>query len=103
MESKIGFWAAFLFPVCVFSVGLAALLSSRDSYIDRPPQGSVVFHAFRVIWIALRSGFYLNAAKPSNQKVGSKFQVSWEDEFVEEIKTALAACKVFLFFPIYWV
>ncbi|RDW71679.1 hypothetical protein BP5796_07713 [Coleophoma crateriformis] len=79
LESKIGFWCAFLFPVCVFSLGFAALLSSRNSYINRPPHGSVVFHAFRVIWIGLRSGFDLDAARPSNQRAGRRFKVSWDD------------------------
>jgi POT family proton-dependent oligopeptide transporter len=51
----------------------------------------------------MRSGFKLDAAKSSFQTSEHRFTVSWSDEFVEEIKMALASCRVFLFFPIYWV
>ena len=78
-------------------------MSERKSYIDRPPRGSVVLHAFKIIWIGLRSGYKLDAAKSSFQRTERRFTVSWSDEFVDEIKIALASCRVFLFFPIYWV
>jgi POT family proton-dependent oligopeptide transporter len=103
LEAKIGFWSAYLFPVFVFGIGFVVLVSQRKNYVDRPPQGSVVIHAFRIIWIGVRSGFNLNAAKPSSQRTDRRFGIPWSDEFVEEIKVGLASCKVFLFFPIYWL
>lgn len=27
----------------------------------------------------------------------------WDDQFVDEVKRALVACRVFLLYPIYWV
>lgn len=46
----------------------------------------------------------IEAAKPSYQKGNSrKDKTPWNDLFIDEIKRALVACKVFLFFPIYWV
>ena len=46
----------------------------------------------------------LNAAKPSYQEeYGRRYATPWDDLFVEELKRALVACKVFAFFPIYWV
>jgi dipeptide/tripeptide permease len=103
LESKVGFWLAFLLPLLVFGMGLAVLVSERKSYIDRPPQGSVVLHALKIIWIAMRSGFNLDAAKSESPRSGRRLSLTWSDEFVEEIKIALASCRVFLFFPIYWV
>jgi POT family proton-dependent oligopeptide transporter len=103
LESKVGFWLAYLIPVCIFGIGFTILMWERKSYIDRPPLGSVVLQAFTIIWIGMRSGFKLDAAKSSSQRTDHRFTVSWSDEFVEEIKTALASCRVFLFFPIYWV
>jgi POT family proton-dependent oligopeptide transporter len=103
LESKVGFWLAYLLPLCIFGIGFTVLVSERKSYIDRPPSGSVVLHAFRIIWIGIRSGYQLDAAKASFQRTEHRFTVPWSDEFVEEIRVALASCKVFLFFPIYWV
>ena len=46
----------------------------------------------------------MDAAKPSYQaEYGRKYATPWNDIFVEEIKRALVACQVFVFFPIYWV
>jgi hypothetical protein len=103
LESHVGFWLAYLVPVCIFGIAFTVLVSERKSYIDRPPRGSAVLHAVKIIWIGMRSGFRLDAAKSSSQGPGYRFTISWSDEFVDEIKIALASCKVFLFFPIYWV
>ena len=103
LELKVGFWLAYLVPVCIFGIGFTVLVSERRSYIDRPPSGSVVLHAFRIIWIGIWSGHKLDAAKSSFQRTEHRFTVPWSDEFVEEIKVALASCRVFLFFPIYWM
>jgi POT family proton-dependent oligopeptide transporter len=103
LESKVGFWLAYLVPVCIFGAGFTILVSERKSYIDRPPQGSVVLDAFKILWTGIRNGFRLDAAKSSSQGAGNRFTSAWSDEFVDEIKIALASCKVFLFFPIYWV
>jgi POT family proton-dependent oligopeptide transporter len=44
------------------------------------------------------------AAKPSYQEeYGRKHKTPWNDLFIEEIKRALVACRVFVFYPIYWV
>ena len=46
----------------------------------------------------------IEAAKPSYQEeYGRKDKTPWNDLFVDEIKRALVACRVFLFYPIYWV
>jgi proton-dependent oligopeptide transporter, POT family len=103
VEARVGFWLAYLLPLCIFGIGFTILVSERKSYIDRPPRGSVVLHAFRIIWIGMSSGNKLDAAKSSFQRTAHRFSVPWSDEFVDEIKIALACCKVFLFFPIYWV
>ena len=99
----MGFWLAYLIPVFIFGIGFTILVSERRSYIDRPPRGSVIFHAFRIIWIGIWNRYNLDAAKSDFQRTEHRYTVAWSDEFVEEIKKALGACKVFLFFPIYWL
>jgi len=104
MELNIGFWSAYLLPLCMFVVGVITLVVGKKYYVVRPPRGSVVLHAFRAMWIGVRNKFNMNAAKPSYQsEYGRKHSTPWDDLFVEEIKRALVACKVFVFFPIYWI
>lgn len=44
------------------------------------------------------------AAKPSYQdERGRKYRTSWDDVYIDELKRGLAACRVFLFYPVYWV
>ena len=104
LELKVGFWSAFLLPFLMFCVGFFVLVSGKERYVIKPPQGGVIGHCFKALWIAARNRFDLDKAKPSLQGLGRrKYTITWDDKFVDELKTALVACKVFLFFPIYWV
>lgn len=104
LEKNVGFWSAYLLPLLMFVVGFSILLSGRKQYVVRPPKGSVVTNCFRALWIALMNKGNLNAAKPSYQEeYGRRYATPWDDLFIEELKRALVACKVFAFFPIYWV
>ncbi|KAI9738789.1 MAG: peptide transporter ptr2 [Cirrosporium novae-zelandiae] len=104
MELHIGFWSAYLLPMCMFFVGFGVLLLGKRFYIVRPPQGSIMGKAFRSMWIGAMNKFDMNAAKPSYQEeYGRKYDTPWDDHFIEEMKRALVACRVFVFYPIYWV
>lgn len=105
MEAHIGFWAAYLLPLLMFIVGFFVLVAGKSHYKLKPPQGSIIPKAFKVIWIALRHKGDFNAAKPEYRQEFSSntAAVQWDGVFVEEVKRALTACKVFAFFPIYWV
>ena len=61
----MGFWLAYLLPFLMFFTGVGALIAGRKKYIRRPPEGSVLPNAFRVIGIGIRYRS-LEAAKPSN-------------------------------------
>lgn len=89
LEHKVGFWAAYVLPLCSFFVALIVAISGRKQYILRKPQGSIVLNALKAIGIAMRNGWKLDAAKPA-QRAG----VVWDDQFIEELKRALVACKV---------
>lgn len=104
MERNIDFWAAYTLPACMFVVGLAVLVFGKKVYVVRPPQGSVVMNAFKVLFIAIRHKGKLDAAKPSMAaEYGAKNALAWDDQFVDELKRALVAMRVFCFYPIYWV
>lgn len=103
MERFVGFWSAYLLCFCMFLVALAVLVLGRKTYVVRPPQGSIITDAFKAIGIMIKNR-NLDAAKPSWRAVnGRGGSVPWSDHFVEELKRALRACKVFTFYPIFWV
>ncbi|KAE8361010.1 POT peptide transporter [Aspergillus caelatus] len=102
LELKVDFWAAFMLPLCFWALAIVALLAGRTRYIVQPPNGSAITKAMRVLWIGIKSGGSLEAARPSSlEKTG--VSVQWDDVFVDELKRALVACRVFLIFPLYWI
>jgi len=105
LELNVGFWSAYLLPMIMFFVGFLVLIAGKKFYVVRPPKGSIIVHAFKAMWIGLISKFNMNAAKPSYQEElpSRRYVTPWNDQFIEEIKRALIACRVFVFFPIYWV
>lgn len=97
MEKYKGFWTAYLMCFCMFTIGVFILVSRRKTYVDRPPQGSIITDAFKAIGMMIASR-NLDAAKPSWREAnGKNAAVNWNDHFVEELKRALRACKVFVF------
>ncbi|OJD22607.1 hypothetical protein ACJ73_06041 [Blastomyces percursus] len=103
LELHIDFWAAYLLPLCTFVAGFIVLILGRKYYVFKPPKGSVIIHAFKALWIGLINRGNMNAAKASYQaEHGGRYRIDWDDHFVEELKRALVACKLFVCFPIYW-
>ncbi|KNG44009.1 di/tri peptide transporter 2 [Stemphylium lycopersici] len=103
LERDIDFWPAYLMCLCIFFVGLLVLILGRKVYVVRPPQGSIITDAFRVIGMMIKNR-NMDAPKPSFQAgLGKDSNLRWNDHFVEEVKRALIACQVFCFYPIYWV
>ena len=104
MEKYTGYWTVNLLGLLVFLIGFGVLLLGKKFYVTRPPQGSVLPHAFKAMWIGLVNGRTMEAAKPSYQAAqGQRYSTPWNDTFIDELRRALVACKVFLFYPIYWV
>ncbi|KAL5113793.1 ATP-dependent DNA helicase chl1 [Pleosporales sp. CAS-2024a] len=101
LELHVGFWSAYLLPLVMFVVGFALLVQFKDRYTIKSPQGGVIGNCVRAFYIALGNGFNLDAARPSQS--ATKHRITWNEKFVDELQTALVACKAFLFFPIYWV
>lgn len=103
MELHIDFWAAYLLPFCFFFVAIASLIVGNKFYVKRPPVGSVIPDSFKVLAIGVKNGFSLEGAKPSVRRENGQSEVGWTDTFVDEVKRAIIACKVFIAYPVYWV
>ncbi|OQE29832.1 hypothetical protein PENSTE_c002G03149 [Penicillium steckii] len=104
MEKYIGFWSGYLLCLCMFAVGTLVLLLGRKFYVVRPPQGSIITDAFKALGMMIVNR-NMDAPKPSWQLEhnGNNSSVPWDDHFIDELKRALVACRVFAFYPIYWV
>ncbi|KAJ7491064.1 POT family-domain-containing protein [Mycena latifolia] len=115
-EKRIGFWLAYLIPGILYMLMPITLVFAYPRLVRLPPQGSVVLDAFNVFrTLFTRAGFMgmvkggenWNVAKPTNIEAAGGLKnkstgwVSWDDDFVEELKRTIVACKLFLFLPIF--
>ncbi|KAJ7795676.1 POT family-domain-containing protein [Mycena leptocephala] len=110
-----GFWVAYLVPTCIIAVVPIVLVACRKYCVITPPRGSILLETFRVVGVCLRARAawsWINPAKlwEDLTLVGSPSlapeippSITWDDEFVDEVHRTLEACKVFLFFPIFWL
>ncbi|KAB8217124.1 POT family-domain-containing protein [Aspergillus novoparasiticus] len=61
----------------------------------RPPQGSIAIRAAHALWIGFKKNRTMDHAKPSYlRQQGERIDLPWDDQFVDEIKVALMACRV---------
>lgn len=100
LESHVGFWAAYLLPLCFFVIAIVALVVGKNKYVKIPVSDKIIAKSFKVSWIALTNGWKFDAAKPS---MNPDANYDWSDKFVEEVSRSFFACKVFVFYPVYWV
>ncbi|KAJ7253322.1 POT family-domain-containing protein [Mycena haematopus] len=115
-EKRIGFWLAYLLPGILYMLMPIVLVIVHPKLVRLPPQGSVVLDAFKVFRTLfsragftgmLKGGENWNVAKPSNIEAAGGLKnkrtdwVTWDDDFVDELKRTVVACKLFLFLPIF--
>lgn len=100
LESAKGFWAAYLLPLCFFFIAIITLVVGRNQYVKVPVGDKTVARTFQCAWVGIVNRFNWDAAKPLRSP---EKNYPWDDLFVEEFKRALYACKVFVFYPVYWV
>ncbi|KAI9029424.1 MFS peptide transporter [Hyaloraphidium curvatum] len=124
-EKYVGFWLAYLIPSLVFLVTIVVLFTGwRTGTIkaDKPKRGSsVLVDAWRVVresFGRFRGDFEACAAAVASKTAGKPAGHTGEAAeatalhtegtninatFVRDVGRALSACKVFVFFPVYWV
>ncbi|KAJ1767948.1 peptide transporter ptr2 [Coemansia sp. RSA 1813] len=120
LEHNVDFWPAYLLPTLMFVVCILVFWFGRNSYVRTPPTGSILLKAIKCMSTGFKQARkskkagnvlmtdegkksnWMEYAKPSNM-VDPPANVTWNDTFVDELKRTLKACKVFLFFPIYWL
>lgn len=104
LELHVGFWAAFLLPTCALAISAAILYLGHSRLTIVPAEKSALPDAMKVLWLAVCGRFSLDSARPENQITGSHHKVTWTTNFVDEIKIALAACRMmFTAWPVLWL
>jgi POT family proton-dependent oligopeptide transporter len=114
IEKYVGFWASFLMSLCSITLSLVVFVLSRKglgklglpvislncpwlrylhALVSSDPGGTVLAPAFKALYIAAQHGFKMDATRPAvvSQRTGKA--VSWSDEFVDELKHTLFACR----------
>ncbi|EGX90443.1 peptide transporter PTR2-A [Cordyceps militaris CM01] len=87
-EHFVGFWLSFTLPTVCYLLCPAILLYFKRSYKLSPPTGSAMGKATQR---AARAGDPVPA------------WMTFDDEWVDEVKRGVLACKVFLWYPLYWL
>lgn len=118
-EKYVGFWLSFLLPTIAFLLTPGIMWWGRKRYQQRPPTGSALSKSFKVLFFALRGRWSLNpvrfyknthdgtmwaSAKPSNIPMDRRPEwMTFDDAWVDEVRRGFAACRVFLWYPLYWL
>lgn len=118
-ERYVGFWVAFLIPTCIHCTSLAVLFFCKRIYNLRPPEGSVLGPAVKLLlrgiavnWHAnpintikaINNGQFWQNLKPSRYDPATRpAWMTFDDAWVDEVRRGWKACSVFLWLPLYWL
>ena len=124
LELHVGFWAAFLLPTCMFVMAITVFVSGNKLYHKSPANGSVILKAWNLVSFANKrarlpenkearkaSKSTLDFAKRNPEELPNAAEwdqtaydkANWDDQFVDELKQTVMACKIFPLISIYWV
>ncbi|WQF86475.1 Putative proton-dependent oligopeptide transporter family, PTR2 family proton/oligopeptide symporter [Colletotrichum destructivum] len=109
VEAHHSFWLAYLIPLIAILISAAVFLSGQKKYVKVPPEGSAIVDALRVARIAMREKGFENATPSALRETGrdGNYAVVGEtwytDGYVVDVMRGLKSCKMFLFFPLYFV
>ncbi|CAI7666562.1 unnamed protein product [Penicillium bialowiezense] len=116
-ERYVGFWLSFLLPTAMFCLCPTVLFFCRGKYYLTPPSGSIYPKAFRLWSLAMKGHWTLNPVrwfrssdtniwdnvKPSVLGANKPVWMDFDDAWVDEVRRGLLACRVFLWYPLYWL
>ncbi|RYO77239.1 hypothetical protein DL762_009393 [Monosporascus cannonballus] len=116
-EKYVGFWLAYTLPTVLFLLCPLLMIWLRNKYHRRPPTGSVLSKSMATFFLALKGRVSLNPVQTwRNCKDGEFWErvkpsrlenkpswMTFDDAWVDEVRRGFQACKVFAFYPIFWL
>lgn len=114
-EHFVGFWLSYTLPTICYLLCPALLIFFKRHYKLSPPTGSVMGRAAKLIRFAFKKSDKKNCfkdenfwerIKPSQIRARGEVVPAWmtfDDAWVDEVKRGVVACKVFLWYPLYWL
>ncbi|KAH7406611.1 MFS peptide transporter-like protein Ptr2 [Phaeosphaeria sp. MPI-PUGE-AT-0046c] len=114
-EHFVGFWLSYTLPTICYLLCPLLLIFFKKHYKLSPPTGSVMGRAAKLIRFAFKKSDKKNCfkdenfwerIKPSNLRASGDVVPAWmtfDDAWVDEVKRGVVACKVFLWYPLYWL
>ncbi|RYC59152.1 hypothetical protein CHU98_g7056 [Xylaria longipes] len=118
-EKYVGFYLSFTLPTALFLFCPLVLIAFKNKYVRRPPTGSVIGKFFALIglgmkqrwsanpvrlWKNIREPGFFERVKPSNIPESERpTWMTFDDNWVDEVRRGIKACQVFFLFPIYWL
>ncbi|KAH8719134.1 MFS peptide transporter-like protein Ptr2 [Phaeosphaeriaceae sp. PMI808] len=114
-EHFVGFWLSYTLPTICYLLCPIILIGFKKHYKLAPPTGSVMGRAYKLIRFASKKSPKKNAfkdehfwdrIKPSALRASGETLPAWmtfDDEWVDEVRRGVVACKVFVWYPLYWL
>ncbi|KAF3482143.1 PTR2-domain-containing protein [Arthroderma uncinatum] len=103
LEKYLGFWTSFLLALVALASGTLILILGRGRYYQRKPEASFRAKLLSALACAIKGGFNLDAAQPEAQLEKHGRTVPWDNQFIEDLRQALKACRVWAMYPIIWL
>lgn len=111
-EHFVGFWLSYTLPTICYLLCPLVLWYFKKTYKLSPPTGSVMGKAYKLVRFAHKksNGFrdpeFWNRIKPSELQARGETIPVWmtfDDAWVDEVRRGILACKVFLWYPLYYL
>lgn len=111
-EHFVGFWLSYTLPTIAYLICPAILFYFKKRYTLSPPTGSVMGKSWKLWRFAykkskgFRDPLFWERVKPSEMRSRGETLPSWmtfDDLWVDEVKRGILACKVFLWYPVYYL
>lgn len=114
---RIGYWLAFLVPTIMYVFLPVILFYLKPRLVEDAPSKSGLSICWRVLRVTFSRGWFRRYregslweyAKPSNMlargetmsKHDNNKVVTWDDQWVIDIRRTLQSCKIFIYFPMF--
>ncbi|KAJ5975430.1 Major facilitator superfamily domain general substrate transporter [Penicillium waksmanii] len=109
VEARNSFWLAYLIPLIAIFLSAIVFLSGQKRYVRVPPQGSAIIDACKVLNIVRQENHFEDAKPSALEAAGrlSKYPFAssprYTDQYVTDVRRGFRSCRMFIFFPFYFV